>query len=74
MIYALTDPNSRINVQNWRFLSLICGVVVPRNKIILSYLQTHLKRCSHDTVTEEGQFARYCLQVSNQLTSNCDIY
>lgn len=74
MICALTDPNGRINVQNWRFLCLICGVVVPRNKIILGYLQTHLKRCSLDTVTEEGQFAHYCSQVCNQLARNCDIY
>jgi len=61
--HFLLDPNSRINIQNWRFLCLICGVVVPRNKIILNYLQMHLKRCALDTVTEEGQFARYCSQV-----------
>jgi len=27
----------------------------------------HLKRCALDTVTEEGQFARYCSQVRRNL-------
>ena len=27
------DPNSRLNVQNWRFMALTCGVVVPRSKV-----------------------------------------
>ena len=56
------DPNGRINVSNWRFLSLILGVVVPRNKVILAYIHAHLKRCSLESHTEEGKFAQYCLQ------------
>ena len=46
----------------------MCGVVVPRNRVILTYLQAHLKRCSLDTVTEEGEFARHCSQVTDQLS------
>ena len=56
------DPNGRINMQNWRFLSLILGVVVPRNKVILNYLHAHLRRCGLEAHNEEGKFAQYCLQ------------
>ncbi len=28
------DPNSRINVSNWRFFALTLGVVVPRHKVL----------------------------------------
>ena len=58
------DPNSRINVQNWRFLSLTCGVVVPRSKSLLNYLWAHLKFCALETNTEEGKYAQYCVRVS----------
>lgn len=57
------DPNGRINTQNWRFMCLICGVVVPRNRVILSYLQTHLRRCGIESHTEEGKYAQFALQV-----------
>jgi len=56
------DPNGRINIQNWRMLILATGVVVPRNRVILNYLQAHLRRCSIDTLTEEGKFAQFCMQ------------
>ena len=58
------DPNSRINVQNWRFLSLTCGVVVPRSKALLNYLWAHLKFCALEPNTEEGKYAQYCIRVS----------
>ena len=57
------DPNSRINVQNWRFLSLTCGVVVPRSKALLNYLWAHLKFCALEANTEEGKYAQYCIRV-----------
>ena len=63
------DPNGRINIQNWRFLCLICGVVVPRNQVILNYLHTHLRRCGIDSHTEEGKFAQFATQVSKTTTS-----
>ena len=62
LFHSLSDPNGRINIQNWRFLSLVCNVVVPRNRAILSYLQAHLRRCSLDAHTEEGKFAQFCVQ------------
>ena len=87
------DPNSRINIQNWRFMALTCGVVVPRSKVIIStfdshirtcyrgtfqqdlvgYLMAHLHRCSLDTMTEEGQWAQYCIQVSSPINKPCQI-
>lgn len=60
------DPNGRINIQNWRFLSLIAGIVVPRNRVILSYLQAHLRRCGIDSHTEEGKYAQFCMQCLNR--------
>ena len=71
------DPNSRINVQNWRFLSLTCGVVVPRSKALLNYLWAHLKFCALEANTEEGKYAQYCIRVGvknrnyNQLVPTC---
>ena len=58
------EPNGRINIQNWRFMCLVCGVVVPRNRIILNYLQMHLRRCGVESHTEEGKYAQFALQVS----------
>eukprot|EP00036_Acanthoecidae_sp_10tr_P012400 CAMPEP_0206295594 /NCGR_PEP_ID=MMETSP0106_2-20121207/5245_1 /ASSEMBLY_ACC=CAM_ASM_000206 /TAXON_ID=81532 /ORGANISM="Acanthoeca-like sp., Strain 10tr" /LENGTH=2074 /DNA_ID=CAMNT_0053726249 /DNA_START=150 /DNA_END=6370 /DNA_ORIENTATION=- len=58
------DPNSRINVANWRFFVLTLCVVVPRNPSLLAYMWAHLRRCSAET-NEEGkyaQFAQKCLQ------------
>lgn len=60
------EPNGRINTQNWRFMCLICGVVVPRNRVILKYLQTHLRRCGMEPHTEEGKYAQFALQVCAQ--------
>ena len=57
------DPNGRINIQNWRFMCLLCGVVVPRNRIILNYLQAHLRRCGKEAHTEEGKYAQFAMQV-----------
>ena len=63
------EPNGRINIQNWRFLCLICGVVVPKNRVILSYLQTHLRRCGMESHTEEGRYAQFTMQVSHEIIS-----
>ena len=36
------DPNSKINVSNWRLFALTLGVVVPRNKVCLCTHQISL--------------------------------
>eukprot|EP00800_Vazella_pourtalesii_P006621 TRINITY_DN1866_c1_g1_i1.p1 TRINITY_DN1866_c1_g1~~TRINITY_DN1866_c1_g1_i1.p1 ORF type:complete len:833 (-),score=245.32 TRINITY_DN1866_c1_g1_i1:10-2508(-) len=64
------DPNSRINVQNWRFLSLTCGVVVPRSKALLNYLWAHLKFCALEPNTEEGKYAQYCIRSLQRTIQN----
>eukprot|EP00118_Oscarella_pearsei_P025077 m.307450 g.307450 ORF g.307450 m.307450 type:complete len:2013 (+) comp42307_c0_seq1:102-6140(+) len=64
------DPNSRLNVQNWRFMALTCGVVVPRSKDLLAYLIAHLRRCSLETSSEEGKFAQYCIQAVQRTQRN----
>eukprot|EP00039_Didymoeca_costata_P024022 m.9005 g.9005 ORF g.9005 m.9005 type:complete len:2048 (+) comp3994_c0_seq1:287-6430(+) len=64
------DPNGRINVQNWRFLALILGVVVPRNKSLLNLIHAHLRLCSADPNTEEGKFAQFCRQCLTRTLEN----
>lgn len=64
------DPNGRINIQNWRFLCLISGVVVPRNQVILNYLHAHLRRCGIDSHTEEGKFAQFASQVREKYAAD----
>lgn len=56
------DPDGKVNLQNWRFMALILGVVVPRNTAILGMINTHLKLYSSDPDTEEGKFAQFCRQ------------
>jgi len=56
------DPNSKINIANWRFLALFLGVVIPRHKGLLNYIHVHLKRCVTDSETEEGKAAQFCQQ------------
>lgn len=65
------EPNGRINIQNWRFMCLVCGVVVPRNRVILNYLQTHLRRCGIEAHTEEGKYAQFALQVRTHSNNQC---
>ena len=64
------DPNGRINVQNWRMFALTLGIVVPRAKALLNYLNVHLRRCSLDPETEEGKFAQFCVTVLSRTLEN----
>ena len=57
------DPNSRVNIRHWAFLSLACSVILPPLKSIRRYLVAHLKKCSSDYITEEGKFARFAEKV-----------
>ncbi|KAL4238111.1 hypothetical protein ACF0H5_002823 [Mactra antiquata] len=54
------DPNSNVNKRNWQLMCVATSCVVPSNSRVMKYLNCHLKKCSLDTTTEEGKFARFC--------------
>lgn len=56
------DPNNEINRRHWQLLALACSITYPSDGKILAYLFAHLKRCSLDQVTDEGDFARFTLK------------
>lgn len=56
------DANSEINKRHWQLLALACSVTYPSNSKILSYLYAHLRRCSLDQITDEGQYALFTLR------------
>ncbi|XP_074662295.1 pleckstrin homology domain-containing family H member 2-like [Tubulanus polymorphus] len=60
------DPNSRVNVRNWQLLAMACAVIVPTNQTILHYLQSHLRKCAIERITEEGKFAVFCQKCLNK--------
>ncbi|KAL3874589.1 hypothetical protein ACJMK2_037577 [Sinanodonta woodiana] len=54
------EPNSQVNKRNWQLMAVATTNIMPPNTRVLRYLQCHLKKCSLDTSTEEGKFARFC--------------
>lgn len=56
------EPNCEINQRHWQLLVLACSVTYPSDCKILSYLYAHLRRCSLDQVTDEGQYAQFTLR------------
>jgi hypothetical protein len=56
------DPNSKANIKHWQLLALATSITYPTDRRVLSYLHAHLRKCSLDSVTEEGIFASFCLK------------
>ncbi|KAI1280289.1 Myosin-I heavy chain [Halotydeus destructor] len=56
------EPNSKVNLRHWQLLALACSVTYPTDRRILAYLHAHLRKCTLDEVTEEGQIAQFTLK------------
>ncbi|RWS31049.1 unconventional myosin-X-like protein [Leptotrombidium deliense] len=56
------EPNSRVNIRHWQLLALACSITYPTDRRILRYLHAHLRKCSLNEFTEEGQFAQFTLK------------
>ena len=56
------EPNAPSNIQNWRLFAMLLGVCVPRHGALLSLINAHLNMFGLDGQTEEGKFARFCLE------------
>ncbi|XP_052271099.1 unconventional myosin-VIIb-like isoform X2 [Dreissena polymorpha] len=54
------EPNSNVNKRNWQLMCVATSCVVPSNSRVMKYLNCHLRKCSLDTTTEEGKYARFC--------------
>jgi len=68
-----SDPNSIINKRNWQLMAVATSCVVPSNSRVMKYLNCHLRKCSLDTTTEEGKYARYCNKVSRNVGFMCRV-
>ncbi|ESO93643.1 hypothetical protein LOTGIDRAFT_119149, partial [Lottia gigantea] len=53
------DPNSYVNKRSWQLMAVTTNILPPPNTRVQKYLQVHLKKCSMDSTTEEGKYARY---------------
>ncbi|XP_041351468.1 unconventional myosin-VIIb-like isoform X2 [Gigantopelta aegis] len=54
------DPNSLVNQRSWQLMAVTTSTLSPPNSRVQKYLQCHLKKCSMDSTTEEGKYARFC--------------
>ncbi|XP_078315381.1 unconventional myosin heavy chain 6-like isoform X5 [Crassostrea virginica] len=54
------DPNSVVNKKNWQLMAVACSSLTPTNSRLQKYLLCHLRKCSLDSTSEEGRFARFC--------------
>ncbi|XP_060082957.1 myosin-I heavy chain-like [Ylistrum balloti] len=53
-------PNSQVNRRNWQLMAVTVSTVFPTNNRVQKYVQCHLRKCSLDSTTDEGRFARFC--------------
>ncbi|KAH9515344.1 hypothetical protein Btru_014195 [Bulinus truncatus] len=60
------DPNSTVNCRSWQLMAVTASTLAPANMRVHKYVQCHLKKCSMDTTTEEGKFARFSLKCLNR--------
>nr|XP_034326517.1 myosin-I heavy chain isoform X5 [Crassostrea gigas] len=54
------DPNSLVNKKNWQLMAVACSCLTPTHSRLQKYLLCHLRKCSLDSTSEEGRFARFC--------------
>ncbi|XP_062572386.1 myosin-I heavy chain-like isoform X2 [Saccostrea cucullata] len=54
------DPNSVVNKKNWQLMAVACSSLTPTHSRLQKYLLCHLRKCSLDSTSEEGKFARFC--------------
>ncbi|XP_056022495.1 myosin-I heavy chain-like isoform X9 [Ostrea edulis] len=54
------DPNSLVNKKNWQLMAVACSSLTPTHSRLQKYLLCHLRKCSLDSTSEEGRFARFC--------------
>ncbi|CAL1545802.1 unnamed protein product [Lymnaea stagnalis] len=62
----MTDPNSTVNCRSWQLMCVTASTLSPANMRVHKYVQCHLKKCSMDTTTEEGKYARFALKCLNR--------
>ncbi|KAK0050723.1 unconventional myosin-X [Biomphalaria pfeifferi] len=60
------DPNSTVNCRSWQLMAVTTSTLAPANMRVHKYVQCHLKKCSMDTTTEEGKYARFSLKCLNR--------
>ncbi|XP_035824689.1 myosin-I heavy chain [Aplysia californica] len=60
------DPNSTVNCRSWQLMAVTASTLCPANTRVQKYVLCHLKKCSMDTTTEEGKFARFSLKCLNR--------
>jgi len=63
-------PTHDSNLANWKMLALVIAVVVPRQKLLLQLLHSHLRLYSLNINTEEGLYAAYIQQLMVRTLEN----
>jgi myosin-7 len=64
------DPNSKVNLQYWRFLGLTAAILAPRSDAILEYARAHLKRSAISSQSEESRHAQFVQSTLSRTIEN----